>query len=140
MKKTHNTSFAPAIGGTSLLVIFSVICLSVFSVLSLISAQSGQRLAEKNAASAAGYYQADTSAEQIFAQLRSGADHEAVIWSGNQCSYAVPISPHQTLLVQLQTSQHGWTVQKWQVYSHMDTDNANSLPVWDGSSLQEVSP
>lgn len=140
MTKTHTTYIAPTIGGTSLLVIFCVICLAVFSVLSLITAQSEQRLSEKNAEAAAAYYQADAHAEQIFAQLRSGINHESVTWNEDQCIYTVPVSPHQTLLVQLQASKQGWTVQKWHVYSHIDSNSPNSLPVWDGSTLQEVSP
>lgn len=140
MKKKEVQSVAPSIGGTSLLVIFSVICLAVFAVLSLTTAQAEKRLSDKAAEAAAAYYRADSTAEEIFAQLRKDESHEDAIWEGNVCTYQVAISDHQLLEVRLRNDADGWTVLRWQTRSHVDTNNTNSLPVWDGSSLQEVSP
>ena len=140
MKKKEFQSASPSIGGTSLLVIFSVICLAVFSVLSLTTGQTEKRLSDKAADAAAAYYLADNQAEEIFACLRNGKNHEAAVWEGNICTYQVAISTHQVLEVRLCKDAEGWTVLRWQTRSHIDTSNTNSLPVWDGSSLQEVSP
>lgn len=140
MRTEQHRSNSPAIGGTSLLVTFSVICLAVFSVLSLTTAQAEKRLSDKAADLTSAYYRADTYAEEIFAQLRRGENHEAVSREGNVYTYEVPIANHKSLLIQLQNDETGWTVLRWQSRSHPDSPNTNMLPVWDGSFLQEVSP
>ena len=66
-------TFSPAaVGGSSLLVIFAVLCLTVFALLSLSSVQAERRLADAATQSVVDYYQADLRAEEIFARLRDG--------------------------------------------------------------------
>ena len=48
MDKKHRFSF-PAVGGSSLLVIFAVLCLTVFALLGLSTVQAGQRLSNASA-------------------------------------------------------------------------------------------
>ena len=46
----RKTSFSlPAVGGSSLLVIFAVLCLTVFALLCLAQMQAGQRLSKASA-------------------------------------------------------------------------------------------
>ena len=59
----------PAVGGSSLLVIFAVLCLTVFALLSLSTVQADGRLSEAAVASVAAYYEADCRAEEILARL-----------------------------------------------------------------------
>lgn len=53
------------IGSASLILIFIVLCLGTFGLLSLTSAKNDLDLAERNAAAVAGYYQADASGEEF---------------------------------------------------------------------------
>ena len=62
----------PVVGGSSLLVIFAVLCLTVFALLSLSTVRADVRLSEASAQAVSGYYQADCQAEAILARLRSG--------------------------------------------------------------------
>ena len=56
-------SFSPAaVGGCSLLVIFAVLCLMVFALLSLSSVQAERRLADAATQSVLDYYEADLQA------------------------------------------------------------------------------
>ena len=61
---------APAIvGGSSLIMVFAVLCLTVFTLLTLSTVQADRRLSEVTAEAVSAYYAADTEAERIFAQL-----------------------------------------------------------------------
>lgn len=67
-KKDKQFSFVN-IGLSSLLVIFLVLCLTTFALLSLSSAKSDYSLSEKMADHVYDYYQASAEAEEIVAQL-----------------------------------------------------------------------
>ena len=71
MKKNRGPA-VPAIGGSSLLVIFSVLCLTIFSLLSFSTALAEKRTADASAQAVTNYYEADLAAERIFARLRAG--------------------------------------------------------------------
>lgn len=129
----------PAIGGTSLLVIFAVLCLTVFSLLTLTTAQNQKRLSDSGAKTTSAYYHADCQAEEIFAVLRSGQSHPQVHKDGNLYSYSVPITPRQTLQVQL-LHDEDWQVLCWQSVAEAIPLQTQSLSLWDGGTTQEVSP
>lgn len=53
------------IGSASLILIFIVLCLGTFGLLSLTSAKNDLDLAERNAAAVSGFYQADAKGEEF---------------------------------------------------------------------------
>ncbi len=130
MKEEKRVSL-PAIGGSSLLVIFAVLCLTIFALLSLNTVLAEKRLADNSLRSVTSYYQADLEAEKIFAQLRSGTVPSGVAQEGDCFRYTCPISQYQTLLVELKKTPEGWTVLRWQALAHPEAIN-ETLPVWDG--------
>ena len=69
MKKEKQDSTVVNIGSSSLLVIFLVLCLATFAILSLSSAQSDHSFAERLAAHKTGYYEASTKAEVITGEI-----------------------------------------------------------------------
>ena len=93
---------AAAIGGSSLLVVFAVLCLSVFALLSLSTVQADSRLGIAAAESVSDYYAADSEAEQILAQLRQGIVPDNVLADGNYYKYSCTISEVQRLDVEVQ--------------------------------------
>ena len=130
MKRERMT--APAIGGSSLLVIFAVLCLTVFALLSLSTAQAEKRLADAAAQSVTDYYAADLEAEKIFARLRLGEVVDGVRIDGGCYRYECPISESQTLEVELEKTEHTWHILRWQVIAHSGPVS-EALPVWDGT-------
>lgn len=130
MKKQVRIS-PPAIGGSSLLVIFAVLCLTVFALLSLSTVQAEKQLSDTAADAVTAYYKADLEAERIFARLRSGEPVPGVQERAGIYSYACPISNNQTLLVQLQKAEDTWTVLRWQAAAQPE-EISQTLPVWDG--------
>lgn len=124
---------SPAVGGSSLLVIFAVLCLTVFALLSLSTVQAEGRLSQKTAQAVKEYYAADCRAEEIYARLRAGEVPESVTRKGDAYSYACPISDTRRLCVQVCREENGWRIVCWQVQSAVDWENDESLNVWDGT-------
>lgn len=131
MKKTHRMS-APAIGGSSLLVIFAVLCLTVFALLSLSTAQAEKRMSDASAQALTAYYAADLEAEQIFARLRAGENVPGVQENAGLYSYSCPISEQQILEVELENKENTWRVCRWQVIARSGAVS-ETLPVWNGT-------
>ena len=104
----HHRISAPAIGGSSLLVILALLALTVFALLSLSTVQAEKRMADAAARSVADYYAADLEAERIFARLRAGETVDGVAVQGNNYSYGCAISEHQILKVQLEKKEDTW--------------------------------
>ncbi len=67
MKQKRNFHFG--IGTSSILMIFVVVCLTVFAVLSFSTARADQRLTEKALEETAAYYAADMRAEETLARV-----------------------------------------------------------------------
>lgn len=115
MKKKH--SFPTIFGSSSLLVIFAVLCLTVFCLLTLSTAQAELRLSKVSAKAAADYYKADAEAENIFAMIKSGDLPEGVSFDGNTYSYTCPISQTLNLYVEIASVDGKWEVICWQPVS-----------------------
>lgn len=126
---------SPIIGGSSLLVIFAVLCLTVFALLSLSTAQAEKRLIDASAQAVAGYYDADSAAEAILAQLRAGETPEGVTArGGGRYQYSCPISDSQTLGVEVQIQGGAYQVLRWQAVSSLDWQADEEMNVWNGDS------
>ena len=131
MKKEMNFSL-PAVGISSLLVIFALLCLTVFSMLSVASASAHQRMAQSSREAVTGYYQADCTAQQILTRLRSGETPAGVQKEGNVYTYACAISDTQALAVCVRVDGGDYTVLRWQAVSTARWEADEKLPVWDG--------
>ena len=94
-RKQKQYSFRPpVVGGSSLLVMFCVLCLTTFAVLSLSTVRAGDRLAEASMEAVQEYYEADQEAERMLAKLRSGEIPEGEVLPTDQNRY-VPNQPYE---------------------------------------------
>jgi len=125
----------PAIGGSSLLVIFAILCLTVFALLSLGTVQANSRLADASADAISSYYEADCQAEMILAQLRAGEMPDGVTVNGDLYEYSCPISDTQALEVHVQLDGEAWTVLRWKAVSTAAWEIEDGLNLWDGGEL-----
>lgn len=132
MKKANGIS-PPAVGASSLLVIFAVLCLTVFSLLSISTVQADRQLSDRAANAITGYYRADSQAELILAQLRSGLLPENVQEENGVYSYYCTISDTQALAVEVAVTGSSYQILRWQAISTTDWQADDRLPVWDGS-------
>ena len=121
----------PVVGGSSLLVIFAVLCLTVFALLSLSTVLADGRLNQASVEAVSAYYTADTQAEEIFARVRQGELPEEVTEKNGIYTYSCPISENQTLQVKLQKTAAGWEVLRWQAVVTAEWEE-DALNLWDG--------
>lgn len=149
MGKKKREGFAPpALGGSSLLVVFAVLALTVFALLSLSTVRADVRLGDAAAQAVTDYYAADVKAQEVLACLRGGQpapeDIEIVsqdwgpMWTALY-SYAVPISDTQELQAEVLVDQSdgSYSVQRWQAVSVGEWDADTSLDLWDGELVFE---
>jgi hypothetical protein len=122
----------PAVGGSSLLVIFAVLCLTVFALLGLSTVQADGRLSDASTSAVSAYYAADCQAETILARLRAGEMPEGVTVQGDVYAYACPISDTQDLEVEVRLDGSDYTVLRWQAVSTVQWQSDTNLDVWDG--------
>ena len=130
--KKKNIMSPPAIGASSLLVIFAVLCLTVFALLSISTVQANERLGDSAAAAVTGYYRADCQAEMILAQIRSGSIPTGVTVENDVYSYYCAISDTQALSIAVAVEDGNYSVLRWQAISTTDWQADDRLPVWDG--------
>ena len=131
MDKEHRGRI-PVVGGSSLLVIFAVLCLTVFALLGLSTVQAGGRLSQTMADSVEAYYEADCMAEEIYARLRAGEMPAGVIQTGDTYKYTCPVSETNELQVELRQIGDQWEVIRWKTVSTVAWESDDSLDLWDG--------
>lgn len=147
MREQKRSSFSPpALGGASLLVIFAVLALTIFALLSLSTVRADGRLSEAANRAVQDYYAADGKAQAVLAWLRTGegmpdvpedfavstsvidyADHSETIHS-----YALPISETQELQVEvLVNGANDWEILRWQAVPVGDWADDGGMELWD---------
>ena len=134
MKQTERV-ILPAVGGSSLLVIFAVLCLTVFALLGLSTVQADTRLSDASAEAIEAYYNADCEAESILARMRNGETVDGVEIDGSWYSYSCPVNENQSLFVTVELTDDGYTVWQWQTLPTIQWESDDSLVVWDGEMI-----
>ena len=135
----------PAIGGVSLLVVFAVLCLTIFALLGLATVQADSRLADTSAKAVADYYAADCEAQAILARLRTGEIPDGVVEGDGIYSYTCPVSETQKIEVEVSLDGKDYRILRWQLvpaWAEGEEEGVDSweeleddgLNLWDGSS------
>lgn len=109
------------IGTTSLVLIFAVLALVTFALLSYSSADAQWKLAQKLADRTTAYYEAEAKAAEQLLEL------DAVLASGNETiSWKIPVGEKQQLEIRVQMeiskASAGWKLEQWQL-----TDSGTGL-------------
>ncbi|MDR0904801.1 MAG: hypothetical protein LBN00_01275 [Oscillospiraceae bacterium] len=130
------------IGSASIIMLFAVLCLTVLSALSLLSANSQYTLAERSAEAAKAYYAADYKAMEIYESVKSGDYSQVETVSldapddGNYVSvieYTVEIDEHQTLAVTLLQHDDGSIdITEWKIIESGDWTPNDFFDLWSG--------
>lgn len=142
------------IGTSSLILIFIILCLTVFGLLSLSSAGSDWKLAQKNAEAVRAYYEADGQAvefaamvEEALSRCSQASDEKeyrrlvkqelggfyqeetGIVRTDMEMLYG------QMLRIELEINREeeaGYRILAWKVYHFVDYDIDKSIPVWTG--------
>ncbi|MCC8025421.1 MAG: hypothetical protein LIP16_09000 [Clostridium sp.] len=142
------------IGASSLILIFIVLCLAVFGLLSLSNARGDMALAERNVQAVTGYYEADNKGQQWLREIdRILMEEMAASGDSGQCSLNIkdrlgdiydrergiiatdiPMDRGQSLHIELMLvcGKYRYEVKSWYVYNSEEYEIDDSMPVWDG--------
>ena len=146
---SSRSSIGVNVGTISLLVIFLLMCLSIFSVLSLSTAKSELSLAEKSAQAVSAYYAADLvlseKVELVGRLLQQGAREwevmeYAVSLAGSaestgmtlRIEFSQEITPGQVLQAVLAVENRKLSVLSWQAVDNREWQPDYSINVWEG--------
>lgn len=132
-----------SIGVTSLTVILCVLCLTVFSVLTLSTALSEREFADKRAVSQQEYYAAETEAAKLVNEMKAAfangedmqifAARNGIVAEGNIFRFRKTIDEGQELDVVLRLTDR-IDIEVWKVVSTVEWTPNDSITVWDGLS------
>ncbi len=139
------------IGGASIIMVFSVLCLTIFAVLTLVSANAESSLAKKSLSNVEDYYSADASAcdtlskiyeivdsssdiQQIKAQVLALSDTMKVTEKNGQLdiSYVENIDKGQELTAKLNCDGKSVKIESWEVVTTAEWEPDNDIGVWQG--------
>lgn len=123
----------PTTGGISLLVVFAVLCLTVFALMSLSKVQADKRMADASLQAVSDYYAADCEAWRILALLLEGEVPEDVTLEDGIYAYSCPISETQNLKVEVSLDGKQYTILRWQTVSEREQSGGEGMGLWDGT-------
>ena len=118
------TTIPAPVGGSSLLVIFAVLCFAVFSMLVLATVKADERLADAS-------YAADFEAERILGQLRAGIVEDGVTQSDNYYSYECPVNDTQQISVVVEVTGKDYVVHRWKLEETVQWEPEEYLDLLD---------
>jgi hypothetical protein len=142
------------VGSTSILMVFSVLCLTIFAVLSFVTTNYERKLSEKTAAAVLNFYEADSHAEEILAEMQkmlnaytepglidefsAQFEQEDFLVSPLEdpmnfsFSFEVPIDEKQVLHISATVKNGIIMVNSWIILSTGSWSVDNRLNVWTG--------
>lgn len=130
------------IGSASIIMVFSVLCLTVFAVLSLITANSEYKLAVKSTDVIRNYYAADTAATEKLAVISEASDAQSKAEElGIDCendggalllSFEEKVTDTQALSVKVTYGAGAFSVNEWKLISTDEWDADAGFDLWDG--------
>ncbi|MBR6701474.1 MAG: hypothetical protein IKL72_07085 [Firmicutes bacterium] len=134
MMNRKNASPIPMTGGSFIIVIFAVLCMTVFALLSLNTALADKRLKDASLKGTEAYYAADCRAEEIFADIRLGKIPEEVKEENGVYSFSCYVSDTQSLEVEIVREEEGFRVIRWQTVTFVEYEEKGP-ELWDGEDI-----
>ena len=138
------------VGSASLILVFSVLCLTVFSLITFVVAGNDKALTDAEANLVAGYYEADAFAENVVAEIvDDGAMPDSVsgidIAYGQDfstgakiASFVCPISNHKELYVSIALHEGAYDILSWRMFDIGQWTINDKLNVWQGSDESDI--
>ena len=132
------------IGSASIVLVFAVLCLTIFTVISFVPALTEQRLAELEVQAVQDFFAADVHAEQVLAAILAAEIPPEYVgdiaidaywdWDlfAEVISFAVPASEETVLYVVAVLWSDDYTVQTWRILNLAEWEADQRLPVFQG--------
>lgn len=119
------------LGLSSIILILLILCLSVFSLLSLSDAKNALSFATRRAASVQAYYRADAAGQEFLRDLAREAGQEPAQPETGILIHEISMPSGQSLHMEIDKAD--LSVLSYYVYNSEEYEIDSRLPVWDGS-------
>lgn len=129
MIKVKKTSYPPVNMGISLmLVVFIVLCMVVFSILSLSTALKDYNYCKENAENTQEYYEACNRGERELAIIKANL---STYEDGEELEYLITINDDKALQIvtKLYPSNNTYEIKTWKVITTRNWEGDDSIPV-----------
>jgi len=132
------------VGSASIVLVFAVLCLTVFSLITFVVASNDKALIAAETRLITGYYKADTLAEQILADLLHADTLPSEVrgiaisshWDDElnmETTYFLcPISDVKALYVSLAFHDDSFDILSWRMWDTDEWEIDTSINVWSG--------
>jgi len=132
------------VGSASIVLIFAVLCLTIFSLITFVVAGNDKALVDAKAEMVTGYYEADTLAELILAdilaaeiipdeirgvKINTGFDERL---SKETVYFFCDISDTKALYVNLAVGNDSFDILSWRMYDKGEWEIDDSTNIWTG--------
>ena len=132
------------VGSASIVLVFSVLCLTVFSLITFVVSGNDKNLIDAEARLITGYYEADTQAELILDEILKAGDipgsirdieigfERDMVTGETILSYHCPVTDNKALFVSLLLTDDSYQILNWKLLDTEVWEFDNSLNVWLG--------
>lgn len=131
------------VGGASIMLVFAILCLTVFALITLSAANYNSALASVDARMVTNYYEADTLAECIVGELLSGTDSDYILGTSVESewdwdllaevsTFSCEISDSKELYVKVAVYEDSYDILNWRMRDTVEWEIDESLPIWTG--------
>lgn len=116
----NKSKMSMGIGLSTLMMVFTVLCLTIFATLSFLQAKRNLKETDLMVNSSVEYYGADYKASVIYEDLLDNLDNldylneNNIEVEGNTYSYSIKINDTSSLDVKLEYNDNSFTILKWQ--------------------------
>lgn len=151
MEQNERKSSGINIGSASIIMVFSVLCLTIFAVLTFLTANNEYKLAEKSALNMQTYYAADAGAVVTEGKIREVIDNNpnpssaieeiealdigvtgSIESDGCHFSYAEVMDDDQEIQVELLLQDGNLKILKWELVNVAEWSADGEVHLWDG--------
>ena len=134
------------VGSASIILVFAVLCLTVFSLITFVVAGNDKVLVESESRFVLGYYEADTLAERVLNELLKtesgitpdsilgvdiGSDYDMAL-GATVFYYSCPLSEDKELFVSIARSYDSYDILSWKMRDTGEWEMDTSLNVFMG--------
>ncbi|MGN0312803.1 MAG: hypothetical protein ACI4CC_08505 [Lachnospiraceae bacterium] len=127
----RKTNLSMPVGGSSLLVIFAVLSLTVFALLVLATVKADSRMSVESTNAIKDYYEADLEAERILGELRAGKEVEGVTKQEGIYAFSCEISDTQVLSVIAAIDGEKYEIYQWKAVPSKEWSPEEYIKVWE---------
>jgi len=132
------------VGSASIVLVFAVLCLTVFSLITYVVAGNDKALVDAKVSLVAGYYEADALAELILAELLAADETPKSVrgvdiftefdetLNAERTYFFCHISDIKALFVNLILYDDSYDILSWRMYDTDEWEFDSSINVWPG--------